>query len=111
MMELLLARCRQGHDRAMVAVVYILTNRRHGTLYVGSTTDLPQRVWQHRSKAVPGFTQRHGVDRLVWFESHDGIETAALRERQLKKGHRAWKVRLIEESNPDWHDLYEGLLR
>ncbi len=95
----------------MAAFVYILSSRRHGTLYVGSTTDLAQRVWQHRSKAVEGFTRDHGVDRLVWFETHEGIEAAALRERQIKKWNRDWKIRLIEETNPDWHDLYDGLLR
>jgi putative endonuclease len=95
----------------MTAHVYILASARHGTLYVGVTADLAQRVWQHKSRAVPGFTRQHGVDRLVWFEPHDALAAAQARERQIKRWKRDWKIRLVEETNPDWHDLYDGLNR
>ena len=89
--------------------VYLLASRPHGTLYVGVTSNLAQRVWQHKSKAVPGFTLRYGVDRLVWFESHSLWETAIRREKQIKEWRRAWKIQLIESDNPHWIDLYYGL--
>ena len=89
--------------------VYILASRIGGTLYIGSTSDLVRRVFEHRTKAVPGFTRRYGVLRLVWFELHDSGEHAIRRERQLKKWNRAWKVRLIEEKNPNWDDLYPAI--
>ena len=85
--------------------VYLLASRRHGTLYIGITNDLLRRVHEHKSKAVSGFTAAHDVDRLVYFEVYDDPETAISREKQLKKWRRDWKVRLIEETNPDWHDL------
>jgi putative endonuclease len=86
--------------------VYFLANRRNGTLYIGMTDDLVRRVWEHRIAAVQGFTRKYGVKLLVWFEQHESRETAFQRERQLKKWNRAWKLQLIERSNPTWKDLY-----
>lgn len=90
--------------------IYILANRRNGTLYIGSTRDLIKRVWQHKNKVVEGFTKKHGVTKLVYYEIAETQEAAAQRERQLKKWNRAWKIRLIEENNHEWKDLYEDLL-
>jgi putative endonuclease len=78
---------------------------------VGVTNDLVRRVYEHKTKAVPGFTARYGVDRLVWFEVHDDPLTAIAREKELKKWRRDWKVRLVEEQNPDWRDLYPEIVR
>jgi putative endonuclease len=89
--------------------VYILASRTNGTLYIGVTSDLSRRVWEHRSKLVEGFTSKYGVSRLVYHEVHDTADTAIVREKQLKKWQRAWKLRLIETENPDWDDLYERL--
>jgi putative endonuclease len=89
--------------------VYILASRRNGTLYIGMTDDLPKRVWQHREGIVPGFTKKYGVKMLVWAEEHDSRESAFLRERQLKKWNRDWKIQLIEEGNPAWRDLWDEL--
>ncbi len=89
--------------------VYILASERNGTLYVGVTSDLVRRVWEHREGAVPGFTSKYGVKSLVWFEPHDDIESAIRREKAIKKWRRAWKLSLIEETNPNWRDLYETL--
>lgn len=89
--------------------VYILASGRHGTVYVGVTSDLIRRVWGHRTDAVDGFTRRHGVHRLVYFELHATMEGAILREKQIKRWRRAWKANLIERDNPDWHDLYGSL--
>ncbi|MFM6930631.1 MAG: GIY-YIG nuclease family protein [Novosphingobium sp.] len=86
-------------------VVYLLASHRNGTLYIGVTSDLMRRLQQHRERSLPGFSKEHGVMRLVWFERHATMETAIVREKRLKKWNRAWKVRLIEESNPDWDDL------
>ena len=91
--------------------VYILASRIGGTLYIGVTNDLVRRVDEHRQGTVPGFTRKHGVHRLVYFEILDGPEQAITRERQLKKWNRAWKVRLIEERNPNWDDLYPSIAR
>ena len=90
--------------------VYILASKRNGTLYVGVTSDLAVRVWQHRNDIVEGFTKQHGVPMLVYFELHDDMESAIVREKRLKKWNRAWKLRLIEEMNPDWNDLYGSIL-
>ena len=87
--------------------VYLLASRRNGTLYLGVTGDLVRRVYQHRTKATPGFTSRYDVAKLVWFECYDDPTTAITREKELKKWKRAWKLRLIEESNPQWRDLYD----
>ncbi|MCE2464277.1 MAG: GIY-YIG nuclease family protein [Dehalococcoidia bacterium] len=90
--------------------VYILASQRNGTLYIGVTSNLPQRVWQHREDLVEGFTKRYGVHRLVWYEVHSTMEAAIQRERQLKAWRRAWKIRLIEQFNPGWKDLYDEIL-
>jgi putative endonuclease len=89
--------------------VYLLASEPYGTLYVGSTFELARRVWQHKTRAIPGFTAKYGVDRLVWFEPHEDLETALIRERQIKKWKRAWKINLIERENPHWADLYPFL--
>ena len=85
--------------------VYILTNKPNGTLYIGVTSKIGERIAQHRSKAVAGFTRDHGLERLVYLEAHDRIEDAIAREKALKHWRRAWKVRLIQSVNPDWRDL------
>ena len=90
--------------------VYILAGKRNGTLYIGSTEDLIVRVSEHQQKLRPGFTSRYGVDLLVWYEIHDSREGAFRRERQMKKWNRAWKIKLIERTNPGWRDLFEDLL-
>jgi len=89
--------------------VYILASRIGGTLYIGVTNDLNRRVAEHRLKLSKGFTKKYTVDRLVYFEQFDDTENAIKREKQLKKWNRAWKIRLIEELNPDWDDLYPGI--
>jgi putative endonuclease len=86
-------------------------SRRHGTLYLGVTNNLPRRTWQHKIKGFPGFSAKYAVDRLVWYEAYDRIEDAIAREKAIKKWRRDWKVRLIEEMNPEWADLYESLNR
>jgi putative endonuclease len=90
--------------------VYIMTNRRDGTLYVGVTGDLAHRVAQHRDGLVEGFTRRYGLKRLVYVERHDDIRTAIQRETSIKRWSRAWKINLIIADNPDWDDLYDRLL-
>ena len=85
--------------------VYIMANKTRGTMYVGVTSDLQRRAWEHRSKAVPGFTAKHNIDRLVYFEMFDDIEQAIRREKRLKRWYRSWKVKEIEEKNPNWVDL------
>lgn len=90
--------------------VYILTNKPMGTLYIGSTTDLVGRIWQHKNKAIPGFTSKYNIDKLVYYEWHDSLNDMVLRERQLKKWNRNWKYRLIIQKNPDWNDLYNDIL-
>ena len=91
--------------------VYMLASRQGGTLYVGVTSDLIRRVAEHREGAIPGFTERYGVKRLVWYEAHDSIEAAIRREKRLKKWPRAWKVTLIETANPQWQDLWAEITR
>jgi putative endonuclease len=91
-------------------VVYILASQRNGTLYIGVTSDLAQRIWQHKNDVFGGFTKKYGVHLLVYFEQHDDMENAIIREKRLKKWNREWKIRLIEEKNPDWNDLYDSLL-
>ena len=90
--------------------VYILASKRNGTLYTGVTSNLVQRMEQHRIEAIEGFTKRYAVHRLVWCEEHDTMINAIAREKSIKKWHRAWKLRLIEEANPEWRDLAEELL-
>ena len=89
--------------------VYMLASRRNGTLYVGMTDNLAQRVWQHKTDAIAGFTQKYGVKLLVWFETHETRESAFVRERQIKKWNREWKLELIEGMNPHWRDLADEL--
>jgi putative endonuclease len=89
--------------------VYILASRKHGTLYAGVTSNIVQRLYQHRSKEVPGFSTDHDISTLVWFEMHEAMESAILREKRIKKWNREWKIRLIEEGNPDWLDLATSL--
>ena len=89
--------------------VYILASRRNGTLYVGVTSNLVQRAWQHRNHLVPGFTARYGVDRLVWFDVHETMESAIARQKQIKAGPRRKKLALIEAGNPAWRDLYRDI--
>ena len=90
--------------------VYILASRKHGTLYIGVTSDLVRRVHEHKLKVVRGFSARYGVDKLVYFETFDDPESAIYREKRLKKWHRKWKIRLIERHNPEWTDLSIGLI-
>jgi putative endonuclease len=92
-----------------MAFVYLLASKPFGTLYVGSTGDLIRRVGEHKIKAIPGFTAKYGVDRLVWFEIHESLAAAAQRERRIKGWKRAWKIELIESDNPHWIDLYPNL--
>jgi putative endonuclease len=89
--------------------VYILASQRNGTLYIGMTDNLVRRVWEHRIGAVPGFTREYGVKTLVWYEAHESRASAFQRERQLKRWNRAWKLELIERTNPGWRDLYNDL--
>ncbi|WP_233843834.1 GIY-YIG nuclease family protein [Dyella sp. 2HG41-7] len=90
--------------------VYILASRRNGVLYVGVTSDLVQRVWQHRSGFISSFTRAHAAYCLVWYELHETMESAISREKLLKKWHRQWKLELVERFNPYWNDLYPTLL-
>ena len=89
--------------------VYVLASDRNGTLYVGVTSDLVLRIWQHKNDVVEGFTEKYGVHRLVYFEQHDSMQAAILREKQLKKWNRAWKLELIEKDNPEWLDLWDQI--
>ena len=89
--------------------VYIMASRRNGTLYTGVTSDLVQRAWQHRNAEI-GFTARYGCKLLVWYEIHEEMTSAILREKQIKAGSRAKKLALIEAMNPEWNDLFEGIV-
>jgi len=89
--------------------VYIMASQRNGTLYVGVTSDLVKRIWEHKSNAVQGFTKEYSVHYLVWYEQHESAESAIQREKQIKKWDRAWKLELIHSCNPDWRDLYEEI--
>ena len=90
--------------------VYILASKRNGTLYIGVTSDLVKRVWEHKNKMVEGFTKRYNVHRLVWYEMHESMESAITREKRIKEWKRAWKLELIESVNPDWLDLYRKIV-
>ena len=92
------------------AGVYILASKRNGTLYIGVTSNLVQRIYQHKTKLVAGFTQKYNVDKLVYFEVAGDLAAAVAREKQLKKRNRQWKLALIEKGNPDWRYLYEDIL-
>jgi len=89
--------------------VYIVTNKPFGTLYIGVTSDLVKRIWEHREKLVEGFTKRYGLNRLVYYEIHERIDEAIYREKQMKEWNRNWKLRQIMEMNPDWKDLYDEI--
>jgi len=90
--------------------VYIMASSRNGTLYIGVTSDLPKRAWEHRNGVVPGFTRKYGCKLLVWYQAYDDIQQARLRERQMKKWKRIWKLSEIEQMNPGWDDLYLSLV-
>jgi putative endonuclease len=90
--------------------VYLLASKPYGTLYVGVTSNLLKRIWEHQHKVVRGFTAKYGVDRLVWFVAHDNFEAALRREKQIKEWKRDWKINLIETDNPHWLDLSPQLL-
>ena len=89
--------------------VYLLASGRYGTLYIGVTSDLIKRAWQHREALAEGFTKKYDVKQLVWYEVHNDVHAAITREKQIKKWNRAWKIRLIQEQNPQWRDLYEDV--
>ena len=93
----------------MQPCVYMMASSRNGTLYIGVTSDLLSRVWQHKNNAVAGFTKKYEAHQLVWYEPHERMDSAISREKALKKWNRIWKLRLIEQFNPDWQDLYEQL--
>ncbi|UYO52611.1 GIY-YIG nuclease family protein [Rhodopseudomonas palustris] len=95
----------------MAYYVYLLASRKDGALYVGVTNDLVRRAYEHRTKAVPGFTSKYNIAKLVWFEIHDDPISAITREKEIKKWRRAWKVALIERDNPGWDDLFETVAR
>ena len=95
----------------MAYFVYIMASKRNGTLYVGVTNNLVRRVYEHREGQADGFTIKYAIKTLVYFESHDDIDRALQREKNLKHWRRAWKIDLIEKSNPDWHDLYDTTVR
>ena len=90
--------------------VYILASKRNGTLYTGVTSDLVKRIWEHKNDIVEGFTKRYGVHHLVWYELHASMESAIQREKRLKEWKRAWKLELIESTNPDWQALYHTIV-
>jgi putative endonuclease len=89
--------------------VYILCSKRNGTLYIGVTSDLVKRVYEHKNNLIDGFTKKYKVHRLVWYEIQESAESAITREKQLKKWKRVWKLKLIEKNNPKWIDLYEDI--
>jgi len=90
--------------------VYILASERNGTLYTGVTSDLIRRIWEHKNNLVEGFTKRYGIHDLVWFELHENMNSAIEREKNIKEWKRAWKIKLIEDNNPDWKDLYDDII-
>jgi len=90
--------------------VYILASKKNGTLYIGVTSDLVKRIYEHKQKFIDGFTKEYNVHDLVYYEQHNEIKEAILREKQMKKWNRKWKIRLIEENNPEWKDLHDEIL-
>ncbi len=90
--------------------IYILSSKKNGTLYIGVTSDLTRRIYEHKNNLVEGFTKKHTIHDLVYFEATESIESAIQREKQLKKWNRSWKIDLIEKNNPDWNDLYVDLI-
>lgn len=92
------------------SAVYLLASQRNGTLYIGVTSNLIKRVWQHKNNTIDGFIKQHQVHNLAYFELHGSMEEAIKREKQLKKWNRSWKIELIEKDNPYWHDLWEDII-
>ena len=90
--------------------VYIIASKRNGTLYIGVTSNLVKRIWEHKNDRVKGFSQKYQVHILVYFELHEAMDAAIVREKQLKKWNRSWKIRLIEEQNPEWQDLWPTII-
>ena len=90
--------------------IYILANKKNGSLYIGFTDNILRRIWQHKSKLIKGFTSKYNIENLVYLESYDNPIDGIKREKQLKKWKRSWKIKLIEENNPDWEDLYNKIL-
>ncbi len=90
--------------------VYILASKRNGTLYIGVTSNLQKRAWEHKNNVIEGFTKQYGVHLLVYYELYDDMVTAITREKQIKKWNRPWKLELIEKQNPDWRDLWEDII-
>ena len=90
--------------------VYIMASKRNGTLYTGVTSDLIKRIWEHKQHTVPGFTKKYNVTLLVWYETHESMTSAIIREKAIKNWKRAWKINVIEAMNPKWQDLYDDLL-
>jgi putative endonuclease len=92
----------------MSGVVYILASQKNGTIYIGVTSDLGRRIFEHKNGLIPGFTSKYGVYRLVWYEEHFDMRDAIRREKALKGWNRQWKIELIENTNPEWHELFQG---
>ena len=90
--------------------LYILVSKPRGTLYIGVSSDLIKRVWEHKNGFVPGFTKKYSIHNLVYYESHEDMQSAILREKQMKKWNRDWKIKLIEDNNPEWNDLYKDII-
>ena len=109
MCAIALARTNTDNKSMPGGWVYIVTNRPNGTLYVGVTSDLARRLWEHREAVADGFTKKYGLKRLVWAERHDDIRSVIQREHNLKHWPRAWKVQLVLAGNPGWNDLYDQL--
>ncbi len=96
--------------RTIHPCVYMLASTKNGTLYIGVTSDLVKRIWQHKNNQMQGFTSTYSIHHLVWYEQHDTMKSAILKEKQLKHWNRQWKINLIERSNIEWLDLYDGLV-
>src|SRR5438309_1348608 len=94
----------------MTAFTYMMSNRKRGVIYIGFTVDMAKRGWEHRNKLIDGFTKKHNLIRLVWFEPHESIEKASAMEKKLKHLHRNKKIEIIERSNPEWRDLYPEIV-
>jgi putative endonuclease len=93
-----------------IPCVYLLANERNGTLYVGVTSNLVKRIWEHKEKLADGFTKKYTINQLVWYEVHETMESAISREKAIKEWKRLWKLRLIKEANPEWTDLYDQIV-
>ncbi|HYQ05634.1 MAG TPA: GIY-YIG nuclease family protein [Xanthobacteraceae bacterium] len=109
-MDCFVADAPRNDENYEATFVYILASRRNGTLYVGVTSNLPRRIWEHRNAVLRGFTARYSCKMLVWYELHSTMENAIVREKQLKAGSRKKKLALIEKTNPAWRDLYDELI-